>query len=46
MTGSLGSLAIALALFTGYARIGAALVLYLVILFAHEHVIGFSALAG
>ena len=28
----------------GYVRIVAALVLYLVILFAHEHVIGFSAL--
>ncbi|MDA0228779.1 MAG: NnrU family protein [Proteobacteria bacterium] len=30
----------------GYVRIVAALVLYLVILFAHEHVIGFSALPG
>ena len=30
----------------GYLRIGAALVLYLVILFAHKHVIGLSALPG
>ena len=30
----------------GYARMGVALVLYIVILFAHEHVIGFSALPG
>ncbi len=30
----------------GYARIGAALVLYLVLLFVHEHVIGLSALPG
>ena len=30
----------------GYARMGVALVLYIVILFAHEHIIGFSALPG
>ena len=30
----------------GYVRIVVALVLYVVILFAHEHVIGFSALPG
>ena len=30
----------------GYVRMCAALVLYVVILFAHEHVIGFSALPG